>query len=393
MSAATPTPQDSGFPPPPYASKPSPLSSEPETTTISTFAGDVTVSTELPKPTILHLGDDIRWNHELYAVLQSKFRIERSYSMNREDFKAALKEKRWGDFVAMYRPFWNTGGEMGNWDLELISLLPKSCKIYASAGAGFDWVDTKTMAEHGIIYCNSAPACTESVADAAIVLILSTFRAIPWSFLAARSGDAEKFRDANQNVAAVTHNPNGHILGIVGLGKIGYRIAQKASLAFDMKIWYHDIVRMPEREASLPAGATWCETLEELIQNSDCLLLATPFSGSVLLSTAQFAHFKPGARIVNIARGKLIDEDALITAMDKDIVSAAGLDVHANEPHVRKELAQRDNVMVLSHTAGASVESHVGFERLGIENLLGWLEKGVEGVQTGVNLHWLKRDE
>ena len=68
------------------------------------------------------------------------------------------------------------------------------------------------------------------------------------------------------------------------------------------------------------------------------------------------------------------------------------MDVHANEPNVDKRLAERNNVMVLSHTAGASVESHVGFEKLGMENLLGWLERGEEGVLSGVNLQWLKRD-
>ena len=72
------------------------------------------------KPTILHLGDDIRWNHDLYAELQSKFHIVRTYSMARQDFIHALRDKRWGDFVGMYRPFWNTGGEMGNWDEELM---------------------------------------------------------------------------------------------------------------------------------------------------------------------------------------------------------------------------------------------------------------------------------
>jgi len=72
------------------------------------------------KPVVLHLGDDIKWNHELYKQLQSKFDIVRSYSMPREEFKQALKEKKFGDFVAMYRPFWNTGGEMGNWDDELM---------------------------------------------------------------------------------------------------------------------------------------------------------------------------------------------------------------------------------------------------------------------------------
>jgi lactate dehydrogenase-like 2-hydroxyacid dehydrogenase len=270
-------------------------------------------------------------------------------------------------------------------------LLPQSCKIYASAGAGFDWVDVQYLATHGTIYCNSASACTESVADAAIVLILSCYRAITWSFLAARSRDPDQFRNANQNIAAVTHNPNGSTLGIVGLGRIGMRVAEKVARAFEMKIAYYDVIRMVDREKEI--GARWCETLEELLSTSDCVLLATPFSGETLLSTKEFGQFKRGARLVNIARGKLIDEEALNSALDDGTVSAAGLDVHANEPHVDKRLVERNNVMVLSHTAGASVESHVGFERLGMENLLGWLEKGEHGCLSAVNLAWLKREE
>jgi hypothetical protein len=106
MSAATPTPQDSGLPAPP--------------STIPSSLSQISPTSDASKPTILHLGDDIRWNHELYAKLQAKFNIIRTYSMNRSDFKQALQEKRWGDFVGMYRPFWNTGGEMGNWDDELM---------------------------------------------------------------------------------------------------------------------------------------------------------------------------------------------------------------------------------------------------------------------------------
>jgi lactate dehydrogenase-like 2-hydroxyacid dehydrogenase len=395
MSAATPTPQDSGLPPP----------SHPHPSSLS----KLTTSSDASKPTLLHLGDDIRWNHSLYATLQENFTIIRTYSTGRSDFKKALQEKKWGDFVAMYRPFWNTGGEMGNWDKELMyppplptplsyrlltqpssELLPKSCRIYASAGAGFDWVDTHTLAQRGIIYCNSASACTESVADAALVLILSCYRAIPWSFLAARSGNEDEFKAANQNIAAVTHNPNDSILGIVGLGRIGMRIAEKMVRACEMKVVYYDVVRMRDRESGV--GAKWCETLEELLNVSDCVVLATPFSGQVLLSTKEFGQFKKGARLVNIARGKLIDEDALVAALDDGTVSAAGLDVHADEPRVNKELAGRRNVMVLSHTAGASVESHVGFERLGMENILGWKGSGEEGVASAVNLQWLKRD-
>jgi hypothetical protein len=78
----------------------------------------------MEKRTLLHLGDDIRWNQELYEELKSRFTIVRSYSMNRADFKRALKTKQFGDFSAIYRPFWNTGGEMGNWDEELMYVQP-----------------------------------------------------------------------------------------------------------------------------------------------------------------------------------------------------------------------------------------------------------------------------
>lgn len=157
-----------------------------------------------------------------------------------------------------------------------------------------------------------------------------------------------------------------------------------------MKIAYYDVVRMEEREKGL--GARWCESLEELLATSDCVVLATPFSGTQLLSNKEFGQFKKGSRLVNIARGKLVDEEALVKALDDCVISAAGLDVHAEEPRVNPKLAQRRNVMVLSHTAGASVESHIGFERLGMENLLGWLEKGEKGVLSPVNLQWLKRE-
>lgn len=74
----------------------------------------------MSKPIVLHLGNDIKWNHQLYKQLQEKFTIARSYSMSRPEFIQALKTKKFGDFVAMYRPFWGTGGEMGNWDDELM---------------------------------------------------------------------------------------------------------------------------------------------------------------------------------------------------------------------------------------------------------------------------------
>ena len=191
------------------------------------------------------------------------------------------------------------------------------------------------------------------------------------------------------NIAAVTHNPNGSVLGIVGLGRIGYRVAQKARV-LEMDVCCYDVTGLEERAKEVGAG--WCGSLKELLGKSDCVVLATPFQGDALLTDREFGWFKTGARLVNVARGKLVDEAALVRALDEGKLSAAGLDVHASEPNVNQELARRRNVMMLSHCAGASVESHIGFERMGMENLLGWLKGGEEGLVSPVNLQWLRTD-
>jgi hypothetical protein len=102
-------------------------------------------------PIVLHIGDPIKYNPTVYAEFSSKFTVIRPSleERQRDEFKKALREKRWGDFSAIFRPFWNTGGEMGRWDRELIECLPRSVRVFASAGAGFDWADVDVLGEHG----------------------------------------------------------------------------------------------------------------------------------------------------------------------------------------------------------------------------------------------------
>jgi lactate dehydrogenase-like 2-hydroxyacid dehydrogenase len=165
-------------------------------------------------------------------------------------------------------------------------------------------------------------------------------------------------------------------------------IAQKASTAFGMKILYNDVVRMGaaiERSVS----ATYFEHLEDMLAVADCVVVATPFGGTKVLNADNIAKMKHGSRIVNIARGKLIDEEALVSALENGQLFAAGLDVHYDEPNVNPKLARMKNVELLSHTAGAAVESHVGFERLGMENILSFLESGK--AITAVNAHLINK--
>jgi lactate dehydrogenase-like 2-hydroxyacid dehydrogenase len=244
------------------------------------------------------------------------------------------------------------------------------------------------MAKKGVIYCNAGAACTESVADAAIWLILSTFRAFTWSHTAARSCEPARFSDAQKNIAANTFNPNGHSLGVIGMGKIGFRIAQKASQSFGMSILYNDIRQLPE-SVEKEVGAKFYKDLDDMLAVADCVLVATPFGGEAVLNAEKIGKMKKGSRLINIARGKLIDEEALIAALESGQLGAAGLDVHFNEPQVNKKLADMRNVEMLAHTAGASVDSHIGFERLGMENILSYFETGK--AVTPVNLHFFDK--
>lgn len=338
------------------------------------------------RPTVIHLGDPILYNKDLYGQLSEDYDIIRPTLEERQRpaFIDALKTGRWGDFAAIMRPFFSSGGEMGRWNHELISLLPASVKVFASAGAGYDWVDVKVLADHGIVYCNGATASSEAVADMALWHILSVFRNITWSALAARSLNPDAFAEAHKYVSETAHNPRGHIVGIIGMGNIGFTIARKAYAAFGVRVYYHDLVRK-SAEQEQAVEATYCHTLEGLVSIADCIVLATPFGGDKLITAEMLKSFKQGSRFVNVARGMLVDEEALADSLESGHLFAAGLDVHLEEPHVNARLGKMENVSVTCHNAGGAVETRIGFERLAIENVQRVL-KGQDPL-TPVNLH------
>lgn len=264
---------------------------------------------------------------------------------------------------------------MGQWDEELVSHLPLSCKIFAAAGAGYDWADIPALSARGILYCNGAQASSEAVADTAIWHILSVFRNLMWSAEAAKSGDPDRFRQAHKETQDTAFNPRGKRLGVVGLGNIGAKIAEKAVRGFGMEVLYYDVVRKSEeREKELQT--VFCGTLHELVAKVDCVVLAAPFSGEKIITAECLAKFKKRGRLVNVARGGLVDEKALVDALKSGHLFAAGLDVHENEPHVDQELCRMRNVSLTCHTAGGAWETASGFESLAMENVESFLLKG-----------------
>ncbi|EGS17570.1 uncharacterized protein CTHT_0069050 [Thermochaetoides thermophila DSM 1495] len=366
------------------------------------------------KPIVLHIGDPIKYNPGTYATFSQEFEVIRPSTPERErpEFIRALKERRWGDFSAIFRPFWGTGGEMGKWDAELIDLLPDSVKVFASAGAGFDWADTKLLGEKGIIYCNSGLAAAEAVADFAVTMIISTFRHLPWCMGAATfisssphsPAREEVFRACHTHATAASHNPRGHTLGLIGFGNIGQHIAAKmGNPAFGMHIAYHDLERKPAAvEAQL--RAVFYPDLPSLLRVSDCVVLCTPASpdNTPLITASMLQHLRPGSRFVNVARGSLVDEEALADALEAGTISAAALDVHADEPRVNNRLVRMatqvychdtghprpGRVMLTCHNAGGTIETHIGFEELSMRNIMDVL-RGGNGI-TPVNLKHFK---
>lgn len=348
-----------------------------------------TIMTSNQKPTVLHIGDPIKYNHDLYKTLEQKFNIIRPSEEERQrgPFLEALRRNKWGDFQAVMRPFWITGGEMGRWDKELIPLLPKSVKVYASAGAGYDWADVDILAEASILYCNGAAASSEAVADMALYHIISVFRNMQWSNMAAR-GSEEDFRDAHAHTQLTAYNPRGHTLGMVGLGNIGYQIALKTYKALGMRIAYHDPFRKtPEQEAAIEA--TYYPTLDDMLAIADCIVIAAPGAGGKkVISRQELSKMKKGSRLVNIARGSLVDEEAVADSMDSGHLSAVGLDVFEDEPRPNPRLQKMRDASLTCHTAGGALETSIGFERLAMENVMAVLE-GKEPI-TPVNKHLFK---
>ena len=213
---------------------------------------------------------------------------------------------------------------------------------------------------------------------------------MPVSQLSARSLDPDRFNHAHFHLPLKSHNPRGHTLGIIGLGDIGFAIAKKVHAALGMKILYNDIER---KATSLEeqVDAVFHLELDGLLAKSDCVLVATPFSGETLITRDRLAKFKRGSRLVNIARGSLIDEDALADHLDSGHISGAGLDVHANEPHVNPRLANNWKVGITSHTGGGALETWVAFERLALENV----ERVLTGMEalTPVNRHLFRNTD
>ena len=255
----------------------------------------------------------------------------------------------------------------GRFDKELVDVLPSSLKFVSHNGAGYDSIDAHACAARGISVSNTPGAVDACSADTAIFLILGALRRIHIPYTALRAG---KWRGN----MGLTHEPEGKMLGILGMGGIGTAVARRA-LPFGLRIQYHNRSCIPEQQNI--TGAKYV-SFEELLQTSDIISVHLPLNASTrgLVSYREFAMMKTGVVLVNTARGPIVNEDALVQALEEGKVWGAGLDVHEHEPDIHPGLINNENCVLLPHVGTATMETQRKMEVLVVENVRSALERG-----------------
>jgi lactate dehydrogenase-like 2-hydroxyacid dehydrogenase len=247
-------------------------------------------------------------------------------------------------------------------DAGVMSRLPK-LEIVASFGVGYEHIDAKWAGEHGIIVTNTPGVLDDEVADIAMALTVMAVRRLP---------QAERFLRAGEwptSSFPLTASLNGRTMGILGLGRIGKAIARRAQ-SFGLEIVYHG------RHAQPDVPHRFYPSLTEMAKACDILMVAAPGGPETrrLVGAEVLRALGPDGVIVNIARGTLVDEQALIEALRTGTILAAGLDVYENEPNVPAELIALDNAVLLPHVGSASVKTRRAMADCVVDNLVAWSE-------------------
>ena len=248
-------------------------------------------------------------------------------------------------------------------DKKLLMMLP-NVKLIAICGVGYDGVDVAAAKEKGIVVTHTPGVLTDDVADLAMGLVLSIGRRIPQADKFVRNGDWV------DDAFALTHKVSGARLGIVGMGRIGRAIAKRAA-GFDMRISYTG------REAKADVPYTFYKTVTALAAEVDYLVVAVPGGDKTqnLISAAVLQALGPKGYLINIARGSVVDQPALVQALKEKNLAGAALDVFWDEPVVDPELRRMHNVVLTPHMASSTEETRRAMAALTMDNLRAFYEK------------------
>lgn len=232
---------------------------------------------------------------------------------------------------------------------ELLSKLPE-LKIISTIAVGYDNFDLQACARHQVMATNAPDVLNETTADFAWALMMATARRVTESEHFLRAGEWKKW-GVDSFVGADIH---GSRLGILGMGRIGQAIARRAA-GFGMEVLYHNRSRLSVEQELAAHHARYVDK-ETLLRESDHLILALPYSSEShhCIAATELAQMQSSATLINIARGGIVDDVALIAALKNRQIAGAGLDVFENEPHFHSDFLSLKNVVLTPHIASAS---------------------------------------
>jgi glyoxylate reductase len=238
-------------------------------------------------------------------------------------------------------------------DAEVIAAAGPNLKLIANFGAGTDHIDIAAAAARKIIVSNTPGVLAEDTADMAMGLILAVRRRLIEGATVMAEGRFEGWTPT----AMLGRRLWGSRLGIIGMGRIGQALARRARV-FGMQVHYHNRNRL-NAGIEEELGATWWDSLETMLPRMDVVSLNAPATPEThhLMSAERLAVMKPDAVLINTARGEIIDEIALVEALDRRSLAGAGLDVYEHEPAVNPGLVNRPEVVLMPHMASATQES------------------------------------
>ena len=290
---------------------------------------------------------------DITAALENRFRLRRLDAADDPD-----------TFLAEHGPSirglaLNAQAPVGK---DLLARLP-NLEVISSFGVGYDTLDTAEAAQRGIVICNTPDVLSDEVADLAVGLLLATLRRIPQADAYLRAGGWMKAS------FPLTATMRGRRVGILGLGRIGRAIARRLE-GFDVGIAYHG----RSRQADVPYA--YHPTLVGMARACDVLMIVAPGGAGTdgLVDASVLEALGPDGIVVNVARGSIIDEPALIAALQAGTIHAAGLDVFAREPCAPDALIALGNTVLLPHVGSGSHYTRAAMGRLLVDNLVSWFD-------------------
>ena len=249
---------------------------------------------------------------------------------------------------------------------EVLGAEPLRTKIIANFGVGFNNIDVQAAKARGVAVSNTPDVLTDATADIAMTLLLMVAR---------RAGEGERhLRAGATRSTRPTHMlgrmVSGKTLGLIGMGRIARAVARRAHHGFGMRVLYTDPYPPPP-DVAAGLGAEPRDTVEQVLAESDFVSLHCPATPETrhLMNAERLGRMKPGAYLINSARGDVVDEAALVQALQRGTIAGAGLDVFEHEPQVDPELLRMENVVLLPHLGSATEETRVAMGLRALENL------------------------